>query len=388
VSTHLLDEDLLLVVSGELAGPDLIHASEHIRSCVECRERAAHWLTTPGSAVAGTFHEELEQTIALVESGRAPIGETLSRLQAMELALYVAGRALGRDSANLDRQRARALFYQAWLLKLHGSLGPSREAAIRARGISTALGDEVQATRALAVEAATLGYLRQTKAAVTAAREAAEIFNRHGEHRRARIARGIEATALEVVDEHGEAARIYRELITVTGAGDPDRLHWLNDLSACLMELGELDRAEEIASEVLRSPAVEPETVLSARWVCAGVLARRGDFDEALKRLRVLREDARALERRTYEMLANYTMAHIFSTLNRSREAAVMAREVIAYFTEEKIPFAARGAIALLREAVVLDSAWLFDELETVRRAFPELFPRVLPLPSTPSRRV
>lgn len=388
MSTHLLGEDLLLVVAGELSGPDLIHASEHIHSCAQCRERAAHSLTARGSALAGTFHEELEQTIALVETGRAPIRETLSRLQAMELALFVAGQALGRDSANLDRQRARTLFWQAWLLMLNGSLSSSRKAVTRAREIFTRLGDEIEVARTLVADSLALGQLCETAGAISAAREAGAIFLRHDEQRRVRVARSTEAAALVIADRYAEAAVIYRELLALVPPDDPDRLHWLNNLAMCLLELGELEEAEEIELGVLASPFLTPEMSLGARWVCAGVWARRGRVVDALELLRFVKADARTQERQYHEKLASYTMADLLSALNRPQEAAAMAREAISYFTEENVPNYARRAIALLREALLLDSTDIFGELENVRREFPELFPSALILPSFPSRQI
>lgn len=386
--THLLDDDLSLVATGELFGPDLLHAGEHFSSCAECRERAAVWITRSGSDVVETFFEDVERTIAHAESGGAPIRETIAKLQTMELALYAAAGTVELSSCGLNRRRARVLFCQAWLLFLNGSLAPSREAAIRAREISASLGDEVQVARALVVESLALGDLLETAAAVATAREAGAIFARHDEQRRARIARGAEASVLVVADRHAEAAEIYHELLAVAGPDDPDRLHWLNDLAMCLKELGELDRAEEIELTVLASPGIASETALGARWVCAVVQARRGNFEDALERLRLVKADAHALERRSLEMVASYTMAEVLSALDRPQEAAAMAKDVIAYFTEENLPSQARGAMALLREALGRGEASLFDELENFRQTFPELFPHAPALRSSPSRQV
>jgi len=87
-------------------------------------------------------------------------------------------------------------------------------------------------------------------------------------------------------------------------------------------------------------------------------------------------------------MVTSYTMAELLSALDRPQEAAAMARDVIAHFTEENIPSEARGAMALLRESMERAEVNLFDELESFRQAFPKLFPRVPALRSTPSRQI
>ena len=380
LTQHPAAEDLALFAAGYLGGSELLRLAEHVEVCDECRQQSRDLAKGPKdhqwrADYTRRFAEDLvEATIA----GHPPT--IRSDLRDVTIAL---GAASGGSTAELRKLRAQVLFAEAWFGHENGSVADALERSITARELFLELGDEFNAARALIAESRLLGIQRRVDEAIGAADGALKIFQRHGDLRRARIAKSSVGAALLHANRHAEALPIFKRLVEAVPHDDPDRVHWLLDVANCAFAMGDVARVEMILASLL------PENDflrVNWKWGLAEVHARRGRIATAIDELMKVRVEARNLNMGLVEVSIACNVVDLMMAVGRTEEAATLAREVIAYFLQENLIYLTREPMAHLRSSVGQHPMEPYEELRHIRIRYPQHFDaRVYPVLAKPA---
>ncbi len=220
-----------------------------------------------------------------------------------------------------------------------------------------------QQLHANALELAVVDFVRATvlmsgdqfDEALSSVRRGQPVFLEYQEEARYRHARLLEASILFMKrDMHGarpiltdlydQAERRADRMLTARAA---------HNLGLVEMEMGDLALAgEHLATALALYSALELTTeAIRTRWSLARLAAARGDFDSALQRFGVVREEFRERGIIVDEALVALDMADLLLTTGEHETARAIASELFVTFRKAGMMTSALTAIGFLNEA-------------------------------------
>ena len=191
---------------------------------------------------------------------------------------------------------------------------------------------------------------------LAAAREAAEVFEKHDSREKVMAARRSEAIILYLLRRFRDALAIYHAL-DVEATATAERAALLQNIALCYRELGDFDSAGKYFTKAMELFAKTGFVTAMAktRWHFGRVLLAQGRHVEALEVLRQVREEFAASNMAHDVAEVTTDIAHLLVVMNRIPEVANECRQALSYFASAGLATTepAMSAISLLQEAVI-----------------------------------
>ena len=278
-----------------------------------------------------------------------------------------------------DGCRAQSLRAVGHVLLIRGKYSEALERYEGARELFRTLGREVDLGRTLSGGVLQcLVCLGRYEEAFTSARQAREIFERHGDLLRlARLDSNI-ANILYRQDRFQEAIALYErahEQLARVGAPQ-DVAAVLSNMAVCYTSLSEFEKALEAhheAREYCRAHDM-PLLVAQADYNIAYLYYLRGEYTRALELFRAAQEQSEHIGDAYHSALCDLDRAEIYLELNLSDEALELANRALAGF--DKLGMAYEAAKALTSLAIAASHESDSRRARTLFRDARELFIR------------
>lgn len=191
---------------------------------------------------------------------------------------------------------------------------------------------------------------------IAAARQAAHVFEDHGDSRRQLAAVLLEAMCLAFLGDNTEAANACDRVILLSRAGNDTAMlvRGLHNGALALLNLGELDRAERYLVEALTlyDELDVPTEKARATWLVGSIAAARGALEDAERRLDASRAELARFGLTNDAALATLEWAEVRLALSQPGGVADACRKIVVIFENEGMLRKAKHALAVLNEAL------------------------------------
>lgn len=217
---------------------------------------------------------------------------------------------------------------------------------------------------AAAFDVAVVQYIRATvfmkcdrpAEGAAAARQAARVFEEHGESSRLVAAVLVEACCLAFLGDDAEAAGAFERVVALSRTGNDAAMlaRGLQNAARTRLSLGQLDCAERYLVEAvaLYDELNFPTEETRASWLAASIFIARGDLQDGERRLDAIRAELTRLGLTNDSALATLEWAEVRLVLGHTAGVADACRKIVVVFENEGMLRKAKHALAILNEAL------------------------------------
>lgn len=264
--------------------------------------------------------------------------------------------------ARVNDLKARAWAYVANARRIRSDLR-SVEGAFRAADfyLESGSGDPLERAAILSLKAAFRRDQRRFDEAVEVLREAADIYREAGEPQQEVLILVQQATVLQASDRQAEALEVLQQAIDDLDEERDARLYFYahHNLAHCLKDMGLNDQAQDLLPRVweLARRLGGRNDLLRVEWLEGLVLAEAGQFDEAERMLRRVR-DSFVEQGIGYDAArVSLDLAQLYLRTGRTAEAKKLGGELLPIFESRDVHREALATLLIFQQALLQETA-------------------------------